>query len=83
LILAAALLLRGRGNAHRQLARRGAHCGFSESAGATRRIYGNRNDLVLCESLEQELEGRDALAICTECREFRSRDLNLIHNYLK
>src|SRR5271169_3141629 len=36
------------------------------------RIYGERNDLVLCKTSPEVLEGADALAIVTEWREFRS-----------
>ena len=43
-----------------------------------RRIYGNRDDLVLCESQYAALEGADALVIVTEWKAFRSPDLNKI-----
>ena len=33
-----------------------------------------RDDLILCESAESAVEGADALAICTEWKEFRSPD---------
>jgi UDPglucose 6-dehydrogenase len=46
------------------------------------RIYGERPDLVLCERLEEALEGADALAIVTEWREFRSPDFDLIKRSL-
>ncbi len=39
-----------------------------------RRLYGARDDLVLAPSAAEALEGADALAICTEWREFRSPD---------
>ena len=39
-----------------------------------RRIYGERDDLVLCESADAALEGADALAVVTEWIEFRSPD---------
>ena len=39
-----------------------------------KRIYGDRGDLVLCDSAEQALEGADALAVVTEWIEFRSPD---------
>jgi UDPglucose 6-dehydrogenase len=38
------------------------------------RIYGRRDDLVLCGHAEEALIGADALAIVTEWREFRSPD---------
>jgi len=42
------------------------------------RIYGSRDDLTLCKSADQALEGADALAIITEWREFRSPDFDSI-----
>jgi UDPglucose 6-dehydrogenase len=36
------------------------------------RIYGSRDDLVLCDTAEEALEAADAVAIATEWREFRS-----------
>jgi UDPglucose 6-dehydrogenase len=47
------------------------------------RIYGEREDLVLCKRLEDALDGADALAIVTEWREFRSPDFELIKNSLR
>lgn len=38
------------------------------------RIYGVREDLVLCDSADAALDGADALAIVTEWQEFRSPD---------
>jgi UDPglucose 6-dehydrogenase len=49
----------------------------------TRRIYGDRPDLVLCESGDAVLEGADVLAICTEWQEFRSPDFDFIRKKLK
>ncbi len=40
----------------------------------TRKIYGERDDLVLCESAEDAADGADALVIVTEWSEFRSPD---------
>jgi UDPglucose 6-dehydrogenase len=48
-----------------------------------RRIYGDRKDLHLCDSIEHALEGADALVICTEWQEFRSPDFDVIGNTLK
>jgi UDPglucose 6-dehydrogenase len=45
-----------------------------EARAETRRLYGERDDLVLCEQAEQAVEGADALVICTEWREFRTVD---------
>ncbi|MFW5454065.1 UDP-glucose dehydrogenase family protein [Thioalkalivibrio sulfidiphilus] len=47
------------------------------------RIYGKRDDLTLCESPEQALEGADALAIVTEWNVFRSPDFDQIRQALK
>jgi UDPglucose 6-dehydrogenase len=49
----------------------------------TRRIYGDRDDLVLCESGDATLEGADVMAICTEWQEFRSPDFETIRAKLK
>lgn len=49
----------------------------------TRRIYGERADLVLCEQAPQALQGADALAVLTEWQEFRSPDFDAIRAALK
>jgi UDPglucose 6-dehydrogenase len=46
------------------------------------RIYGSRDDLTLCKTADQALEGADALAIITEWREFRSPDFDFIKGAL-
>ncbi|MGA1578053.1 MAG: UDP-glucose dehydrogenase family protein [Steroidobacteraceae bacterium] len=48
----------------------------------TRRIYGERDDLRLCDSGEAALVGADALVICTEWKEFRSPDFSRIKSSL-
>jgi UDPglucose 6-dehydrogenase len=48
-----------------------------------RRIYGERNDLVLCKTSPEALEGADALAIVTEWQEFRSPDFDFIKAALR
>jgi UDPglucose 6-dehydrogenase len=48
-----------------------------------RRIYGERDDLVLCTSAEEALEGADALAVVTEWKAFRSPDLARVRTALK
>ena len=45
-----------------------------EAADEARRIFGDRDDLVLCGSAEEALEGANGLVIVTEWREFRSTD---------
>ncbi|MCI0504594.1 MAG: UDP-glucose/GDP-mannose dehydrogenase family protein [Gammaproteobacteria bacterium] len=49
-----------------------------ESLDETRRIYGERKDLVYCKSPEDALKGCDALVTCTEWSMFRSPDFNKI-----
>ncbi|MEQ5821791.1 UDP-glucose/GDP-mannose dehydrogenase family protein [Halomonas sp. SCS19] len=45
-----------------------------EAMGETRRIYGEREDLMLAGDRIQAVKGADALVICTEWKEFRSLD---------
>ena len=49
----------------------------------TRRIYGERPDLTLCNRARETLEGADALAIATEWKEFRSPDFDNLKKQLK
>jgi UDPglucose 6-dehydrogenase len=49
----------------------------------THRIYGDRPDLVLCDSATGALEGADCLVLVTEWREFRSPDFEAIKAALK
>ncbi|MFN2350012.1 MAG: UDP-glucose/GDP-mannose dehydrogenase family protein [Thioalkalivibrio sp.] len=46
-------------------------------------LYGQRDDLVLCDDHTQTLEGADALAIVTEWNVFRSPDFEMIRKQLK
>jgi len=48
-----------------------------------RRIYGERDDLTLCEEPYQALEGADALAVVTEWNVFRSPDFAKMKSLLK
>jgi UDPglucose 6-dehydrogenase len=50
--------------------------------GETRRIYGERPDLILCDGVEATLDRADALAICTEWQEFRSPDFEMLRDKL-
>ncbi|MFP5305667.1 MAG: UDP-glucose dehydrogenase family protein [Gammaproteobacteria bacterium] len=50
---------------------------------ATRKIYGERVDLVLTESAEDACDGADALALVTEWAQFRSPDFGAIKARLK
>jgi UDPglucose 6-dehydrogenase len=54
-----------------------------EARGETRRIYGERADLVLCEDAYEALEGADVLAIVTEWKAFRAPDFAAIRATLK
>lgn len=49
----------------------------------TRRIYGDRDDLSLCDTPEQTLQGADALIVITEWSQFRSPDFDMIRDHLK
>jgi UDPglucose 6-dehydrogenase len=54
-----------------------------QARGETARIYGARDDLVLCEDPWPALEGADALAVVTEWKVFRSPDFARIKTLLK
>ncbi len=53
-----------------------------EARGEARRLFGERTDLVLCDSAQAALAGADALAIVTEWKEFRSPDLARLRDSL-
>jgi len=48
-----------------------------------RRLYGERDNLVLCRTADEALAGADGLAIVTEWREFRSPDFDAIKAKLR
>jgi UDPglucose 6-dehydrogenase len=54
-----------------------------EAREETLRLYGERDDLVLCDSAYQALDGADVLAIITEWKAFRSPDFARIRATLK
>ncbi|MCK0769454.1 UDP-glucose dehydrogenase family protein [Chromohalobacter canadensis] len=54
-----------------------------EAMDECRRIYGQRDDLVLVENREQAIEGADALVICTEWKTFRSVDFAWLKETLR
>ena len=49
----------------------------------TQRIYGNRDDLTLCDTKELALVDADALVIITEWQAFKAPDLAQIKRQLK
>jgi UDPglucose 6-dehydrogenase len=53
-----------------------------EAMDEARRIYGDREGLVLCESASDAIKGADALVIVTEWQEFRSPDFEQLKNAL-
>ena len=53
------------------------------AATEARHIYGERDDLYLCDSAEAALEGSDVLAVVTEWIEFRSPDFDAMASALK
>ena len=54
-----------------------------EAMNETQRIYGNRNDLMLCGTKEAALKNADALVIVTEWQAFRAPDFDLIKEMLR
>ncbi|VFP86769.1 UDP-glucose 6-dehydrogenase [Candidatus Erwinia haradaeae] len=54
-----------------------------EAISEIKRIYGFRNDLKLMANKELTLQHADSLIICTEWKDFRMPDFNLIRNILK
>ncbi len=53
-----------------------------EAMDETGRIYGERNDLILCDSQDAALENADALVVLTEWKVFRSPDFDHIKQKL-
>jgi UDPglucose 6-dehydrogenase len=53
-----------------------------EAADEARRIFGERDDLVLCGSAGEALEGADALIVVTEWKQFRSPDFVALRSAL-
>ncbi|MBC3476320.1 UDP-glucose dehydrogenase family protein [Pseudomonas taiwanensis] len=54
-----------------------------EAMGECARIYGQRDDLTLCDSHEAALHGADALVICTEWKAYRAFDMNRLRETLR
>ncbi|WP_447895996.1 UDP-glucose dehydrogenase family protein [Vreelandella sp. GE22] len=53
-----------------------------EASNECRRLYGERDDLILAEQRDDTLEGAHALVICTEWRAFRTVDFSRLRNTL-
>ena len=53
-----------------------------EAGSAARRIFGERDDLLLCQSADSALHGADALAVVTEWKQFRSPDFGRLRQAL-
>jgi len=53
-----------------------------EASGEARRIFGERDDLMLCDSANEALDGADALVVVTEWKQFRSADLAQLRAHL-
>src|SRR6478609_9135813 len=53
-----------------------------EATQEARRIFGDRDDLHLCETANEALKGADALAVVTEWKQFRSPDFGKLANTL-
>ncbi|UTF60749.1 UDP-glucose/GDP-mannose dehydrogenase family protein [Gilvimarinus sp. DA14] len=53
-----------------------------EAMAETARIYGERDDLILCDTKEQALQGANALVVMTEWQAFRAPDFDVIAGQL-
>ena len=54
-----------------------------EAMEEARRIFGERDDLALCISAGEALEGADALVVVTEWKQFRSPDFAMLKNAVR
>ena len=56
---------------------------FGQLAEEAKRIYGDRDDLTICDTADNALQGADVLAVVTEWIEFRSPDFAEIRSKLR
>ena len=54
-----------------------------EAMHESQRIFGERDDLVFCNSADEALQGADALVVVTEWKQFRSPDFQKLREQLK
>lgn len=54
-----------------------------EAGEEARRIFGERDDLIFCDSATAAVQGADALAVVTEWKQFRSPDFGQLKSALK
>ncbi|HEX5694187.1 MAG TPA: UDP binding domain-containing protein, partial [Arenimonas sp.] len=54
-----------------------------EATGEARRIFGERDDLLLCEEPSEALAGADALVLVTEWKAYWSPDFTALANQLR
>ncbi|KAF1722620.1 UDP-glucose dehydrogenase family protein [Pseudoxanthomonas wuyuanensis] len=54
-----------------------------EAGEEARRIFGERDDLIFCDSATTAVQGADALAVVTEWKQFRSPDFGQLKSALK
>lgn len=54
-----------------------------EAMKETRRLYGDRKDLILCKNMHETLHNADALIVITEWKVFWSPDFSMIKKHLK
>jgi len=54
-----------------------------EAIKETQRIYGNREDLMLCKNMQETLQNANALVVVTEWKVFWSPDFSMLKKHLK